>query len=48
MVPVPIWEAPVQLSGRWGDRRVTGTGFAEFMQRGDPTARRLYQSGAAR
>ncbi len=45
MVPVPIWEGPVSVRGRWRGRTVGGAGYAEHLQRGDPPARRLYHSG---
>lgn len=47
MVPVPIWEAPVVVRGSLHGKPVRGTGFYELMMRGDPPARRLYDSGAA-
>jgi predicted secreted hydrolase len=46
MVPVPIWEAPVVVEGSLRGRPVRGVGFYELMMRGDPPARRLYDSGA--
>ncbi len=45
MVPVPIWEAPATATGELDGSPVAGTGFYEVLQRGDPPARRLYQSG---
>ena len=47
MVPVPIWESPVWVEGTVRGRAVAGTGFYEIMMRGDPPARRLYDSGGA-
>jgi predicted secreted hydrolase len=46
MVPVPIWEAPVSVEGTLHGQPITGSGYYEIMARGDPPARRLYDSGA--